>query len=70
MKHTDKPLADLGSLSWRRSSYSGNQGNCVEISGGLPTAVPVRDSKRPTGPALLFTPHAWAAFVADLKHSA
>jgi hypothetical protein len=26
----------------------------------------VRDSKEPTGPALVFTPPAWRAFLADL----
>ncbi|WP_328915730.1 MULTISPECIES: DUF397 domain-containing protein [unclassified Streptomyces] len=29
--------------------------------------VPVRDSKNPQGPALLFAAHAWTAFIADVK---
>jgi hypothetical protein len=29
--------------------------------------VPVRDSKNPTGPALLFRAAAWASFIADVK---
>ncbi|MFE6101801.1 DUF397 domain-containing protein [Streptomyces laurentii] len=53
-------------LVWRTSSYSGGQGECVEVASNLPHLVPVRDSKRPAGPALAFSPDAWRAFVADL----
>lgn len=51
-------------LHWFRSSYSGEEGGlCVEVATS-PSAVHVRDSKDPDGPALTFTPHAWAAFTA------
>ncbi|MFF3559003.1 DUF397 domain-containing protein [Streptomyces sp. NPDC002574] len=50
-------------LVWFKSSYSDDQGgNCVEVA-PTPHAVHVRDSKDPQGPALTFTPAAWAAFV-------
>ncbi|WTT40639.1 DUF397 domain-containing protein [Kitasatospora sp. NBC_00085] len=50
---------------WRKSSYSdGNGGNCIEVAPGYPHHVPVRDSTDPHGPALLFTPAAWDAFIA------
>ncbi|WP_055591045.1 DUF397 domain-containing protein [Peterkaempfera griseoplana] len=59
---------ELGSAVWRRSSYSsGDGGECVEVAVGLPGAVPVRDSKDPQGPALVFRGEAWAAFVAEVK---
>lgn len=59
---------NLTSAAWRKSSYSGNNGgNCIEIADGLVDLVPVRDSKDPHGPALLFRAEAWAAFVADVK---
>ncbi|MEK8171020.1 DUF397 domain-containing protein [Streptomyces sp. M19] len=29
--------------------------------------VPVRDSKDPNGPALMLTPHAWTAFLGDVR---
>ncbi|MGJ5827018.1 DUF397 domain-containing protein [Streptomyces ossamyceticus] len=52
---------------WRKSTYSGGGGNCLELGDGLPTVVPVRDSKTPLGPALVFRAEAWSAFVEDVK---
>ncbi|MEV7253170.1 DUF397 domain-containing protein [Streptomyces cyaneofuscatus] len=55
---------DLSTATWRKSSYSdGGPNNCIEVADGYPGLVPVRDSKTPTGPALLITAPAWAAFV-------
>lgn len=48
---------------WRKSSHSGDEGACVEMA-PLTGAVAVRDSKDPSGPVLVFPPHAWAAFTA------
>ncbi|KAA6219677.1 DUF397 domain-containing protein [Streptomyces filamentosus] len=59
-------LTDLTGAAWRTSSYSGGQGDCVEVAPNLPHLVPVRDSKRPAGPTLAFTPQAWRAFLSDL----
>ncbi|MFG3290928.1 DUF397 domain-containing protein [Streptomyces sp. NPDC048179] len=56
----------LPRATWRASSYSGGQGNCVEVADNLPALIPVRDSKRPTGPTLTFSPGAWTAFVDHL----
>ncbi|MDH6118302.1 DUF397 domain-containing protein [Kitasatospora sp. GAS204B] len=53
---------DLASAPWRKSTYSNGQGGCVEVADGYPDMVPVRDSKDPNGPALIFTAHAWQAF--------
>jgi hypothetical protein len=60
---------DLTSAPWRKSSYSGsNGGDCIEAAPGFVTdVVPVRDSKDPQGPALLFTAAAFASFVAAVK---
>jgi Domain of unknown function (DUF397) len=57
----------LTQATWRKSSYSGGSGNCVEIAGDLPGAVGVRDSKDPGGQALVFTTVAWRAFAAQVK---
>ncbi|MFE5585340.1 DUF397 domain-containing protein [Kitasatospora sp. NPDC056531] len=56
-------------LAWRKSSYSGtNGGNCIEVAPGfLPGAVPVRDSKDPQGPVLLFSASAWKSFVSGVQ---
>jgi Domain of unknown function (DUF397) len=60
--------ARLKNANWRKSTHSGiNNGDCVEIADNIPDAIPVRDSKNPEGPALHFTPEAWAAFVGALK---
>ncbi|MDX3231517.1 DUF397 domain-containing protein [Streptomyces sp. ME19-01-6] len=59
---------DLSAASWRKSSYSNNDGGaCVEVAGNLPDLVPVRDSKNPDGPALVFPSRSWVAFIATLK---
>ncbi|MFF9015072.1 DUF397 domain-containing protein [Streptomyces sp. NPDC014870] len=53
---------------WRKSSYSGNEsGSCVEVLDGHTSGIPVRDSKSPAGPALVFTTVGWALFVSSLK---
>jgi uncharacterized protein DUF397 len=57
----------LARASWRKSTYSGGSGNCVEVAGNLAGAVGVRDSKDPGGPALFVTPGAWHAFTARVK---
>ncbi|MET8232936.1 DUF397 domain-containing protein [Micromonospora sp. NPDC005298] len=62
---------ELNGARWRKSSRSsGNGGNCVEVADNLPGVVGVRDSKAPTGPALVFAPAAWRAFVAHLPRRA
>ncbi|PYC88394.1 DUF397 domain-containing protein [Streptomyces tateyamensis] len=58
---------DLSAAAWRKSTHSGGGGNCIEVADGFPDVVPVRDSKNPTGPALVFQSHAFAAFVAGVK---
>ncbi|WP_437038113.1 DUF397 domain-containing protein [Streptomyces sp. enrichment culture] len=50
--------------TWRKSSYSaGDGGDCLEVAAGIPTVVPVRDSKNPAGPTLRFQAEAWSVFV-------
>ncbi len=42
-------------------------GNCVEIANLSGGYRGVRDSKNPTGPALVFTPGEWDAFINGVK---
>lgn len=59
---------ELTEASWRKSSYSNGQGgNCVEIADGFPGIAPVRDSKDPAGPMLIFGAAAWAAFIDQMR---
>ncbi|MFJ9245323.1 DUF397 domain-containing protein [Streptomyces sp. NPDC101776] len=54
---------------WRKSTYSGGDGgDCLEVADGHPALVPVRDSKNPHGPKLIFRATTWSTFVEDLKH--
>ncbi|WP_282699442.1 DUF397 domain-containing protein [Streptomyces sp. CC219B] len=52
--------------AWFKSSYSDAGQNCLEAA-HLPPAIAIRDSKNPTGPALLLPPSAWAPFVAHVR---
>lgn len=51
---------------WRKSSYSGANGNCVEIA---PTAdgVAIRNSNRPEAGTVEYTKAELAAFLAGVK---
>ncbi|WP_200871995.1 DUF397 domain-containing protein [Actinomadura welshii] len=54
-------------VTWRKSSWTGSQGNdCVEI-GLVQHMVAVRDSKDPEGPVITFEARAWSAFLSTLK---
>jgi uncharacterized protein DUF397 len=54
-------------VTWRKSSYSGNNGGqCVEV-GNAAYPIAVRDSKVPDGPHLAFGRGAWETFAAGLK---
>ncbi|MFJ8434658.1 DUF397 domain-containing protein [Kitasatospora sp. NPDC094019] len=58
---------DLSDAVWFKSSHSNNGGSCVEIAPDFPALVPVRDSKDPAGPALVFPADAWNAFVTGVR---
>lgn len=58
----------LTTATWRKSSYSNSDGGaCLEVSDDFPALVPVRDSKHPHGPALLFHASTWSSFVTAVK---
>ncbi|MFE6869150.1 DUF397 domain-containing protein [Kitasatospora sp. NPDC057692] len=60
-------MSEFSPGEWRKSSYSGAQSECVEVALDTAEVVPVRDSKDPGGPALVFQADAWASFVAGVK---
>ncbi|MCE4948274.1 DUF397 domain-containing protein [Streptomyces albulus] len=62
---------DLAAAAWVKSSYSGSDGGqCVEISPSFASAevIPVRDSKVPQGPTLVFPADGWASFVSAVRY--
>ena len=65
---------DLTGATWRKSSFnSGDGGACVEIAvvpgskEGSDHVIAMRDSKRPDGPVLIFTPAEWEAFTLGVQ---
>ncbi|MFD5658300.1 DUF397 domain-containing protein [Streptomyces hirsutus] len=64
MSHSVTVTADAP--MWRRSSHSGGQGECLELAHGVPALAPVRDSKDPAGPVIVFGRDAWRVFLTHL----
>ncbi|PZH01638.1 DUF397 domain-containing protein [Streptomyces sp. NTH33] len=66
---TDRPIANGAALrGWRKSSHSNDQGgSCLEVLDGHASGVPVRDSKVPRGPVLVFSVSGWSSFIAAVK---
>ena len=57
-------------ITWRKSSYSGNNGGqCVEV-GSAACVIAVRDSKDPDGPVLAFGRQDWRRFTDRVKAGA
>ncbi|MEY9838590.1 DUF397 domain-containing protein [Streptacidiphilus sp. EB103A] len=50
-----------------KSSFSGQQGDCVEVAPLADGGKAVRDSKDQGGPVLRFTPAEWSAFVSGVR---
>ncbi|QWB25417.1 MULTISPECIES: DUF397 domain-containing protein [Streptomyces] len=67
---TERTIPNAATLSgWRKSSYSGNDGgSCVEVLDDYESGIPVRDSKNPKGPALVFGSDGWSSFITAIKH--
>ncbi|WP_079085983.1 DUF397 domain-containing protein [Streptomyces silvensis] len=62
-------------LTWHKSSYSGDDGECLEVAPspdpvrvrtGSPT-IHIRDSKSPHGPTLHIRQATWTAFLAAIS---
>ncbi|WAL96249.1 DUF397 domain-containing protein [Streptomyces sp. Je 1-369] len=66
------PKYDLSVTVWRKSSHSaGDGGDCLEVADGHPGSpdfIPVRDSKNPEGPNLVFRAATWSTFITNIKH--
>lgn len=67
-------LAEVKRASWRKSSFSNLNGNCIEIGRfsldhiGSSDRIGIRDTKdKGRGPALIFSGPEWGAFIAAAK---
>lgn len=58
--------ADLPEFAWRKSSYSGDQSNCVEVARAA-NEVGIRDSKAATTGALLLPRRSFVGFLRALR---
>ncbi|MFE3445219.1 DUF397 domain-containing protein [Nocardia sp. NPDC059180] len=54
---------DLSKAKWFKSRRSSAGSDCVEVAHLDRGLVGVRDSKNPTGPALVFNPSEWDTFL-------
>jgi hypothetical protein len=60
--------ADIRQASWRKSSFSQMNGNCLELSRLRPDGIGIRDTKdNGNGPLLIFTDAEFDAFLAGAK---
>ncbi len=57
----------MDTLRWRKSTYSDNQGTCVEVALLPDGGAFVRDTKDRAGGTQTYNPAEWTAFVAGVK---
>ncbi|MFC7386627.1 DUF397 domain-containing protein [Sphaerisporangium rhizosphaerae] len=60
-------MGDLWGAQWRKSTYSTDNGNCVEVASNVPGIIAVRDSKSAASVALVLPPAEWSTFLGALK---
>ncbi|MEV0243540.1 DUF397 domain-containing protein [Streptomyces sp. NPDC050674] len=61
------PADRIKGARWIKSTASQGAGNCVEVAGLPDGRVAVRNSRHPSGPALVYTRQEMAAFVAGAR---
>lgn len=58
---------ELGNVSWKKSTKSQGNSNCVELAEIGKNVVAIRDSKNKNGPALTFSRTDTADFISYIK---
>jgi len=59
-------MADLSGASWRKSSFSGGNNECVELA-HRPDIAAVRDSKNIVGPKIELSVRALSSFLTAVR---
>jgi Domain of unknown function (DUF397) len=62
------PADQLAPVSWRKSRVSNPSGSCAEVAELPGGAIAVRNSRHPSGPALIYTHAEVAAFLMGVKN--
>ena len=63
------PAGQLGTVGWRKSRRSNPSGNCVEMTALTNSSdIAVRNSRHPSGPALVYTRAEIDAFLVGVKN--
>ncbi len=61
------PAERWAGAAWRKSSYSGKEGNCVELARLSGGNTALRNSRDPRGPALVHPANHLAGFLIAVK---
>jgi hypothetical protein len=58
---------DSRNTSWKKSSYSAANGDCVAVGQLVNGRIGVRDTKDAAELALRFSPNEWRTFIGEVK---